>query len=320
MLWEPTEPGQALRDRFGHDGFDDAAAWLTKVLLRSWAIDVRACDRIVISDRNALAWVRTDRGALVAKWSRAEDQFDRLAAVADLLPVLHDRGVPVALPLASIDARPRVVVDSGSSPMSMTVQSEVDGQLLDVVDEAAVRRAGACLATLHRSLAGHEDDRLTGPAPGRPLDLGRRIGTWLEQADPGRAPAASARLREQIASLPPIDREPQLIHTDYRASNVITAGSEVVAVIDFDGVAWDHCVSDLAFAFVYLGTHFTDWRPTPPKVREALLEGYQSVRPLSGLELRWLDALVLSLAIGAIPAGDDPAGWAAAADDVTPAG
>jgi Ser/Thr protein kinase RdoA (MazF antagonist) len=308
MLWEATDPRGALQERFGLDSFDDAAEWLAECLARTWDIDVEGCDRILISAANGIAWLRTDRGTVVAKWSRDQDQFARLAAIADLLQVLHEQGIPVAPPLASADGRHRVIVDSGASPLSMTVQPHVDGGLLDIADDIAVRRAGACLASLHRALVGHGDSRLA--VPGRPVDLRLRLETWLELEDAGTAPAASARLREQIASLPPIDSEPQLIHNDYRASNIITAGSEVAAVLDFDRVIWDHCVGDLANTFVRLGTYFTDWRPTPANVRGAFLDGYRSVRPLTRLEHQWLDALVLWYGITAIPAGDDPAGWA----------
>lgn len=308
MLWESTDPRTALRTRFGLDSFDDAVGWLTGGLARAWAIGVEACDRILISDHNALAWVRTDQGTLVAKWSRDQSQFARLSAVADLLVALRERGVPVAPPLAAVDGRYRVIIDSGAALLSMTVQPHVDGDLLDTCDAAAVRRAGACLASLHLALAAHRDGPLVGGGP--PVDLHRRIGTWLERDDAGRAPAASADLRDRIASLPTLDSEPQLIHNDYRAGNILTAGSRVVAVLDFDRAGWDYCVTDIANAFVRLGTRFTDWRPTPASVRGTFLEGYQSVRPLTPLEHRWLQALTLWYGIGAIPSGDDPAGWA----------
>jgi Ser/Thr protein kinase RdoA (MazF antagonist) len=310
MLWESTEPQSALQGRFGLDSFDEAVNWLTKGLAQAWAIEVEACDRIVISGDNAIAWVRTDQGALVAKWSRAQDQFVRFTAIADLLRALHKQGVLVAPPLTSVDSQHRVIVDSSSSPLSMTVQPQIDGDLLDTTDETAVRQAGACLATLHGALGIHRDSRLIEPEAGQSLDLRQRIETWLELKDVGRVPVASARLRDQIASLAQIDTEPQLIHNDYRASNILTAGSEILAVIDFDEVAWDYCISDLANAFVLLGTRFTKWQPTPAGVRDTLLEGYQSVRSLTRLEHQWLQALVLWRGIRAIPAGDDPAGWA----------
>jgi Ser/Thr protein kinase RdoA (MazF antagonist) len=310
MLWESAEPRQALRERFGLDSFDDAVSWLTKVLAEVWAVEVEACERILISDRNAIAWVSTDRGALVAKWSRAQQQFEKFIAIADLLQALHKQGVPVAAPLSSVDGQYRVIVHSGASPLSMTVQPQVVGDLLDISDESAVRQAGACLATLHNALAKHKDNPLRGSD--QALDLRERIETWLEHQDTGIAPAASARLRDQLVSLPPIDTEPQLIHNDYRASNILTAGSEVLAVIDFDEVAWDYCVRDLANSFVLLGTHFTKWQPTPSSVREIFLKGYESVRPLTDLERQWLRPLTLWRDITAIPAGDDPAGWAQA--------
>lgn len=345
MLWESTDPRSALRERFGLDSFDDAVSWLTEAVARSWAIDVHACERILISDRNAIAWVSTDRGALVVKWSCAEDQFVRLAAIAELLGALDRQGVPVAPPLASVDGRYRLIVGSGSLPLSMTVLPQIAGELLDTADEAAVRAAGACLASLHGALAIHRDSRLVEGTRYRHVDLRQRIESWLESGDAGTAPAASARLREQLASLPPIDSEPQLIHNDYRASNILTGrtetgrsptggpepggpptggpetggaqtgdpqtgGTEIRAVVDFDEVARDHRVSDLANSFVLLGTHFTDWQPTPASVRATFLEGYQSVRPLTELEHQWLQALVLWRGITAIPAGEDPAGWA----------
>jgi Ser/Thr protein kinase RdoA (MazF antagonist) len=75
---------------------------------------------------------------------------------------------------------------------------------------------------------------------------------------------------------------------------------------------WDHPVSDLAKANVYLGTRFRNWRPTPSPVREQLRAGYESVRPLTPLESRWLEALTLWQAILAIPHSHDPAAWARA--------
>jgi homoserine kinase type II len=310
MLWESAEPRTALKNRFGLDSFEEAGSWLTRVLAEAWAIDVQACDRIIISGHNAIAWVRTNRGALVAKWSRDQGQFAKLAATADLIQALHKQGVPVAPPLASVDGQRRVIIGS----LSITVQPRIDGELLDTAAETAVRRAGACLARLHGALATQRDSRLTGLGrqTAGSLDLRRRIVTWLQHEDTGMAPAASARLRDQVASLPQIDSEPQLIHNDYRAANVLTSGSEITAVLDFDEVGLDYCVSDLANAFVLLSTRFTNWHPTPARVRDALLDGYQSVRSLTRLEHQWLHALVLMRGIQAIPPGDDPAGWASA--------
>jgi Ser/Thr protein kinase RdoA (MazF antagonist) len=308
MLWESADPLDVLKERFGLASFDEAASWLTSVMGEAWALDVQACERILISGDNAIAWIRTNRGTLVAKWSRDQDQFVKFAATADLQQALHRQGVPVAPPLASLNGQHRVIIDS----LSITVQPQIEGGLLDITADSAVRRAGVCLARLHNALATQRDSRLTalGRLTGGSLDLRRRIETWLQHDDPGIVPAASARLRDTVAALPRIDSEPQLVHNDYRASNILTSGSEILAVLDFDEVAVDYCVSDLANTFVVLGTRFTKWQPTPERVRDILLQGYESVRPLTTLERRWLQVLVLLRGIQAIPPGDDPAGWA----------
>jgi hypothetical protein len=67
----------------------------------------------------------------------------------------------------------------------MAVQPHIDGDLLDTTDEAAVREAGARLASLHRALAVHRNGPLTEVEPGRTVDLHRRIDTWLAFEDRG---------------------------------------------------------------------------------------------------------------------------------------
>jgi aminoglycoside phosphotransferase (APT) family kinase protein len=100
------------------------------------------------------------------------------------------------------------------------------------------------------------------------------------------------------------------VHNDFRAANILTRSSRIVAVLDFDEVAWTHPVADLAKAGVYLGTRFRDWRPTPSAARAELRAGYESVRPLDPVERRWFDVLVLWYGICAVPGPTDPAGWA----------
>lgn len=310
MLWESTDATSALRDRFGFDGLDDATRWLAGTLATTWAIEAVECERVVISGQNAIAWVRAGHGLLVAKWSRARDRFPKLDAVADLLHALHRQGVPVADPLASVAGRRRATVPSPTAPVSMTVQPRMPGRHLDTGDDAAVRAAGACLAHLHDAMAGHDDPHVVGSARTPALDLHERIRSWLDSDDAGIVPAASERLRSRLAELEPIDTEPQLVHYDYRAANILTADSRVTAVLDFDEIAWDHRVYDLARAGVLLSTLFTDWRPTSPHTRRTFLDGYRSVRPLTRAEQDWLDVLVPWVGIGAIPHVPDPAGWA----------
>src|SRR5215207_1645842 len=228
MLWESVDARQALPERFGFPTFAEASEWLTTVLADTWAIQVESCDRIVISDQNAIAWLRTDHGHLVAKWSRGAAQFAKFATTAELLHELHQQGIPIAAPLTAITGKHRVIVDAPARPLSVTVQPHVDGDLLDTTNDEAVYEAGITLTDLHAALAEHK----TGPRDDPQPEHG--LLRWLDSEDPGLAPEASSRLAATVAALPPLDVQPQLIHSDYRASNIVMSGTEVIAVPDFD--------------------------------------------------------------------------------------
>ena len=311
MLWEEAvEPAAALRTRFGFDGFSAAVEWMSTALNSLWAIELVECGRLVISDRNAIVWVESSQGRLVVKWTSARHRFAGLAASARLLRRLDQQGIPVAAPIGALDGQVRVVRDSPLGALSVAVLPELAGDWLDVRDDAAVRAAGACLAELHGALRGYSDHGL--PSLTEAEALTDRVDRWLANHDRGQAPEASSRLKTMVAEILPLADEVQLVHNDFRAANILTRGSTVVGVLDFDEMTRDHRVNDLARASVYLGTRFTQWRPTPVTVRRELRAGYESVRPLEPAEARWFDALVLWHAIRAIPAEADPAGWAAA--------
>lgn len=310
MLWESGDPHEALLSRFGFSGLSQVVDWVSTSLAQRWIITVHGCHRLVISSHNAIAWMDSDRGPLVVKWSHAVPYFDGLAASTQLLRWLGERGLPVARPIPTTAGEDRVVLDGPVGPLSVVVLPELAGEWLSVEDPAAVQAAGACLAAVHLALREYTDPRLWRPAEVEPLD--RRLRRWLASADPGPVPEASTRLAGLAAALPPLDGSPQPVHNDFRAANILTCNRRIVGVLDFDDVAWDHPMSDLAKAGVYLGTRFRDWRPTSDWVRGQLRAGYESVRPLTRSESRWLEVLTLWQSISAIPDSHDPAAWAQA--------
>ncbi|KRC60861.1 aminoglycoside phosphotransferase [Agromyces sp. Root81] len=310
MLWEPVEPEGALRDRFGFDGLGAVAEWTSTALDETWGITAGGCSRMVISDHNAIVWVDSDRGDLVVKWSRARERFARLDASTRLLRAIAGRGVPVAPPIATADGLDRVTLEGPSGALSVTVLPELTGDWLDVADDAAVRSAGACLAEVHLALGA--SDRDASLSSMRTAPLRKRIDQWLAHEDRGLSREASNRLAGLLSEAPELRDEPQLVHNDFRAANILTRGSQVVGVLDFDEVVVEHRVSDLAKACVYLGTRFTDWRPTTAEVRRSLRAGYESVRPLTPAEAFWFEILVLWHGVLAIPGENDTAGWASA--------
>ncbi|CAM3709994.1 phosphotransferase enzyme family protein [Occultella aeris] len=313
MLWERDHAPDALQARFGFTDVDEATGWLTGVLRRGWGLPVVDCERVLISDHNAIAWVRTDASRLVVKVGSKASAFERLAAIADVLAELDAAGLPVAAPLRSIGGARRVV-DHTDRPLSVVVQPLVEGDLLDTADAVAVRAAGAALAHLHEAAA---DLPTAGVMTNRGVpepDLRRRLLTGIDAAGSERAPRACARLAELLVELPDIDTPPRLIHSDYRGTNILMSGRRVVAILDFDEMTVDHRVYDVARAVVNLATRFRSWRPTTPEARTQFLAGYRSRGMLTEREEGWLEAFILWMGVGSVPPGDDPDGWAAAVE------
>lgn len=166
MLWESVDPGEALSQRFGFADTVSAAGWVGDTLWDTWAITVDGCDRLVISDKNLLAWITAGDRRLIAKWSVAPKRFRHLADTAALLAWLHGKGIPVAAPVPALDGRLRVELGN----VSLGVFPVIDGDLLDVRDPAQVAEAGRMLATLHDAMAAYPH-RIGGGPPRRDEQL-----------------------------------------------------------------------------------------------------------------------------------------------------
>jgi homoserine kinase type II len=162
MLWESVDPGEALSQRFGFADTVSAVGWVGDTLWDTWAITVDGCDRLVISDKNLLAWITAGDRRLIAKWSVVSDLFQRLADTTALAMWLNDSSIPVAAPVPASDGRLRVELDN----VSLGVFPVIEGDLLDVGDLAQVTEAGRMLATLHDAMAAYPR-RIGGGPPAR---------------------------------------------------------------------------------------------------------------------------------------------------------
>jgi homoserine kinase type II len=309
MLWEAQDPRRTLDVRFGLSDGESAGRWVAGLLHEHWGVRIDSCERIVMSDRNALAWVGTPSGRLLAKWSVAPERFPRLAETARLTSWLHDQGLPVSAPVRARDGRLQVE----AAGVSMGLQREIVGALLDTADPGEVRAAGAVLARLQDALAAYPDaDRIPELAVAfKPLTT--RVTEWLDSRAEHLPAAARDTLRGLIDDAPPDRLARQLVHFDFRSANVLCAGGEVAAVIDFDEVRHDHRLVELARAAVLLGTRYHDWGPVSAEVRAEFLTGYSSVRPLTSAEAGLLDILLFWQALAMVPRGADPTGWGPAA-------
>ncbi|MGC4816731.1 phosphotransferase [Micromonospora sp. DT63] len=305
MLWEPHDPRHALDERFGFGDAESAGRWVAAMLKEHWGVRIDSCERIVMSGGNAIAWVGVPSGRLLAKWSVVRERFPRLMETARLTCWLHGRGLPVSAPVPARDGRLQVEVDG----VSMGLQREVVGDLLDTTDLHQVRAAGAMLAQLQDALAAYPDaDQLLASAVAfKPLTA--RVTDWLDSHADHLPMAARDTLRGLVISAPP-DRLPrQLVHFDIRSANILWAHGEVAAILDFEEAQHDHRIVELARAAVLLGTRYHDWGPVSADVRAEFLTSYQSERPLTPAEAGWLDILLLWQALAMVPPGDDPTGW-----------
>jgi homoserine kinase type II len=309
MLWEAEDPAKVLRARFGLADPAAACRWVTDTLTRRWGVQVDSCERIVMSDRNALAWVGTPGGRMIAKWSVASERFPRLAALARLTVWLDGQGLPVSAPLATSDGHHQLEVDGAS----LCLQQVVRGDLLDTRKQEEVRAAGAVLAHLHAALASFPDaGRIPGLAA-RPTTIATEIAGWLD-AVPDQVPGtARDALRRMVADAPEGVLPSQLVHGDFRSANVLCFGSKVAAVLDFEEARLDHRVVELARSAVLLGTRFRNWGPVSAEVRSWFVDGYQSVSPLGEVESAWWEVLVAWSSWAMVPAAEDPTGWRSAA-------
>lgn len=336
MLWEADDPDQALADRFGFHDFAAVTDWLSTTIAELWGIEIRACSRLAISDHNAIAWVKgADDRNLIVKWSMERSLFDRLHASTEVLSHVAEAGAPVAAPHRSRDGSIRVEAEGPAGPLSVAVLPELSGDWLDTSDLSAVKAAGSALARVHHHLGeitdipeilGDSDDSVAKPGSdsvspnGQAASAGARIfariSKWLDPESPLVAPQSAEILRHLLATAPDFADEPQLVHRDFRAANILTRGSEVFGILDFDDIATDYRVRDLAQASVYLSTRFRDWAPTTRTVQSALRVGYEAVRPLEPSESAWFDILLLWQSLGAVTGPDDTMGWAASANSL----
>lgn len=305
MLWEAHDPDDAIDGRFGFSDGESAGHWVAAMLEAHWGVRIHACERIVMSDHNALGWVSTPSGRMVAKWSIVRERFPRLSEMARLTSWLDDQGLPVSASVPAMDGRLQVEVDG----VSMGLQHEIRGDLLDTTDPRQVRAAGAVLAGLHEKLAAYPDIDRVAALVGPPEPLTARVTDWLDSGAEHVPATARDTLRRLIAGAPADHPPMQIVHGDFRSANVLCAGAEVAAVIDFEEVRFDHGVVELARSAVMLGTRFRDWGPVSTEVRAEFLSGYQSERELTPAEAGWWDALVLWHALALVPPGSDPTGW-----------
>lgn len=184
---------------------------------------------------------------------------------------LHSLGFPVAEPLLQLETA------SGPVLVSRFLASERHG--------ADSERIGVLLARLHLAAAPaiaplDHDGHPVAEAMARRLCLRwTRLRDFLPELPP---PDPMEHLARRLA---PVAENPSLVHLDIRSCNLMSAGEEIVGLVDWSCAMLGHPAIELARSAEYsrLPENGIDFA--------ALLAGYRSTAPLPALDGR-VEALV----------------------------
>lgn len=158
------------------------------------------------------------------------------------------------------------------------------------------RAVGRALAQLHLAAADFPQSRANGMGPAEWLRLADACGAdGLSSIDAGFAAQVAQELPQLVAQWP-ADLPRGVIHADLFPDNVLMLGDTVSGLIDFyfactDLLAYDVAVTHAAWCFDGTGRNFD------AAISAALLEGYESIRPLSEAERAALPLLARGAAM-----------------------
>ena len=226
---------------------------------------------------NTNYFVTTSRGEFVLTLFE-QHTAGELPFFLDLTAYLSEHDIPCAHPVP--DERGRYLGRLKGKPAALV--QRLDGCSIDLPRPAHCRAVGQVLGRLHQAGRGFPQRR----------DNDRGPHWWRQTAEAlyGHiAPEDEALIRDELAfqRRHRHDALPQgIIHADLFRDNVLFEDTQLSGLIDFYYACTDVLLYDVAITV-------NDWCSAddggldPPRA-QALLQAYQSVRPLSGAELeRW---------------------------------
>jgi len=242
-----------------------------------------------VSNSNWLIETTRDRYILTMYESRTE--LSDLPFFLGLLDMLAGKGCPVPATIHDREgASYRMIGDKAVALIEF-----LPGVSIDRPDTGQARSVGKALAEMHIAAASYERRFNTmGLAAWQQLtdDCGSEA---LATIDPSLPDIMYDALSDFAGSWPgglPYG----VIHADLFPDNVLMLGDEVSGLIDFyfactDFFAYDLAVTHAAWCFEDEGRSFR------PDISSALIEGYESVRPMSDAEHEELPVLARGAAM-----------------------
>ena len=192
---------------------------------------------------------------------------------------LDEYGIPTAVPIEFLDGE--LVVEKEG--MAWTILPFVEGGMLGT-DEESLNSLGETLARLQQIPTADcfpDDYRMGWSLFEKMFEVADETNSWSDFLISLKKESES--LRNQI----PANLPKGILHGDLFPDNVLGDGS-VAAILDLEEAFIGPCAFDLMMAFVGFG--WDDEEPMHERWN-ALLKGYESVRPLSQEEKLALPAL-----------------------------
>ncbi len=200
-----------------------------------------------------------------------------------LLDLLAEKGCPVPATIHDRSgATHRMIINEEGDPKAVALIEFLPGVSIDHPEPAQARAVGHALAQLHLAARDYRE---------RANQMG--MSSWKELLDDCGAeglaridrelPGIIAQEMQFLADNWPTDLPRGVCHADLFPDNVLMLGDVVTGLIDFyfactDFFAYDLAVTHAAWCFADHGRKFR------PNVSKALLEGYESVLPLTDAE------------------------------------
>ncbi|MEO6715641.1 MAG: homoserine kinase [Novosphingobium sp.] len=243
-----------------------------------------------VSNSNWL--IDTDRARFILTMYEQRTDVSELPFFLDLLDHLAERGCPV----------PRTIHDrEGQSHRfhhgkALALIEFLPGVSVSEPNPEQARAVGAALARVHIAAADFPGTRTNGLGLADWQALASACGAdGLASIHPGLAELVTSEL-DYLTLHWPEDLPRSVIHADLFPDNVLMLGDEVAGLIDFyfactDITAYDLAITHAAWCFSDGGKYFD------PAVSQALLSGYQAIRPLSALERANLPVLARGAAM-----------------------
>ncbi|WP_203855189.1 phosphotransferase enzyme family protein [Plantactinospora mayteni] len=221
--------------------------------------------------------VATEAGEVVVR-QYLLSAADKVAAELHVVAFLARAGYPTPAPFPADNGE---LLLRAEHPIA--VFPFCPGMVPSRLTEDLAEQCGGLLARFHLLTAGWEDPRI--PRVDRVGQLRGVAGSSLaiEGADEWRRRTAAFldTHRDDLRALDDLPAGP--LHHDLHRHNLLVADDQVVAVLDFDELNHGPLIIDLARVWHYAAMEQDD-RCLPARLVEAVITGYDKVRPLAPAE------------------------------------